>query len=181
MNAAVSAESLFARLHTLGAGDFVHLDGSLAAHLHGTERLLRAWGACDEVRTAGLYHAVYGTDGYAPSLASLDQRQRIAELIGVDAERLAYLYGACDRERFHPRIGTPTQLLYSDRFRGSEYEISRMHLAQFCELTLANEIEIAARNAHYRAKHRAELSRLFERMSSMVSQIAIAAGRNVLG
>lgn len=181
MKLANDPDALFRQLHILGAGEFAHFDGSLADHLRGTERLLRTWGAPDAVCVAGLYHAAYGTDGYAPALASIDHRRDIAALIGVEAEALAYLYGACDREAFHPRIGTKTQLMFCDRFSGTEYGIRREQLAQFCELTVANELEIAGRNANYRAKHRASLSALFERMSGLVSPAAYDAGKAMLG
>lgn len=174
-------DALFRQLQVLGAGEFAHFDGSLADHLRGTERLLRSWGASDAVCVAGLYHAAYGTDGYAPALASIDRRRDIAALIGVEAEALAYLYGACDREVFHPRIGTQSQLVFCDRFSRAEYEISPIHLAQFCELTVANELEIAGRNANYREKHRTSLLALFERMSGLVSPAAFDAGKAMLG
>jgi hypothetical protein len=174
-------DALFDQLQMLGAGEFAHFDGSLADHLRGTECLLRARGSADAVCAAGLYHAAYGTDGYAPALASIDQRRDIAALIGAEAEALAYLYGACDRDLFHPRIGTPLQLVFRDRFSGTEYGIRREQLAQFCELTVANELEITGRNADYRAKHRASLSELFERMSGLASPAAFDAGKAMLG
>ncbi|MEP7063210.1 MAG: DUF6817 domain-containing protein [Betaproteobacteria bacterium] len=166
----MTSHVLFAPLQALGAEGLAHIDASLVEHLRGTEQLLRSWGASETVCAAGLYHAVYSTEGYAPALATLAERHRIADLIGVDAEALAYLYCACDREKFHPRLGTPAQRVFVDRFSESEYEIEYERLAQFCELTLANELEIAGRSARYRAKHRTELLRLCERMSVLVGR-----------
>jgi Tautomerase enzyme len=48
-----SVDQLFAKLQSLGAGEFAHLNGSLATHLRGTEALLREWGAADVVCVAG--------------------------------------------------------------------------------------------------------------------------------
>jgi len=101
-NSMKSSETLFARLQALGAGEFQHLNGTLTAHLYGTETLLREWGANELLSTAGLYHAVYGTDGYNSALVNLSMRESIATLIGADAEELVYLYGACDRGVFYP-------------------------------------------------------------------------------
>src|SRR6185437_14963348 len=125
----VSAPELALRqLQTLGADAFAHVNGSLAVHLRGTEALLRRWGNRDAVCLGGLYHAVYGTDRITGSLADLGMRGAIAEVIGAEAESLAYLYGACARETFHPRIGTPDQLMFADRFVHCEYPIAASQL-----------------------------------------------------
>jgi hypothetical protein len=171
---------LFAELQALGAGEFEHLNGSLAAHLHGTESLLREWSASEAVCVAGLYHAVYGTDGYNPALVGVDMRERIAMLLGREAEELAYLYGACNRRAYYPRIGTDSQLVFADRFTNTEYDISNEQLRDLCELILANELEIAQGSAEFRAKHGANLAKLFDRMEGLVSEIGFRTFRKVL-
>jgi uncharacterized protein DUF6817 len=176
----MTSHALLAPLHALGVGRFAHIDASLVDHLRGTEQLLRSWGASETTCAAGLYHAVYGTDGYAPALATTAERRRIADLIGFDAEALAYLYGACDREKFHPRIGTSAQHLFVDRFCDSEYAIGHDALVRFCELTLANEVEIAGRSVRYRVKHRTELLCLCEQMSALVGRACRDACRDLL-
>ena len=175
-----TSDVLFARLQALGAGEFEHINGSLAAHLRGTETMLRDWGASESLCTAGLYHAVYGTDGYDPALASVAGRGVIAKLIGAEAEALAYLYGACDRTVFYPRIGTEAQLVFADRFSNGEYDIPPGQLSQLCELIVANELELASNNAGFRTKHAAAMSRLFDRMSGLVSQACVQAYRRML-
>lgn len=175
-----TTEELFVELRALGAGEFEHLNGSLAAHLRGTEALLRSWGADESLCSAGLYHAVCGTDGYNPALTLLAGRNVISELIGADAEELAYLYGSCNRKAFYPRIGTKDQLTFADRFTNSEYVINPLQLAGVCELILANELEIAGNSAEFWAKYGTELSRLFERMSGLVSEAGLQAYRSIL-
>jgi hypothetical protein len=174
------SDTLFAELQALGAGEFEHLNGSLAAHLRGTESLLREWGARDAVCIAGLYHAVYGTDGFNPSLVGIDMRQRIASLLGQEAEELAYLYGACNRRVYYPRIGTESQLVFADRFTNTEYDISNEQLRDLCEMILANELEIAQGSAEFRAQHGANLSRLFGRMEGLVSETGYRTFQKVL-
>jgi hypothetical protein len=173
-------EELFAELQALGAGEFEHFNGSLEAHLRGTEALLREWGASESLRVAGLFHAVYGTDGYNPALTTLADRNVISELIGPATEELVYLYGACNRKVFYPRIGTEEQLTFADRFTNSEYAITPSQLAALCELILANELEIASDSAEFRAKNRAALSQEFERFSGVVSEAGFAAFRSML-
>jgi hypothetical protein len=168
-------------LRSLGAGRFVHIDGTLERHLHATMQLLRRWGNRDCVCVAGLYHAVYGTGGIDGHLAALDARNAIAEVIGKEAEALAYLYGACDRERFHPRIGSSEQSVFVDRFTDSEYAISEAQLRGFCEISVANELELAQRNARFRDRHRLDLRHLFDRMAGLVSKAARDAASATLG
>ena len=180
VTAMLHSDRLFAELHAMGAGEFEHMNGTLAAHLRDTESLLRAWGAREAVCIAGLCHAVYGTDGYNPALTGLDGRQRIAQLIGAEAEELVYLYGACNRRLFYPRIGTDARLIFVDRFSNTEYSITHRQLSDLCELILANELEIAAGSAEFRAKYGPSLSGLFERMAGIVSETGFAAYRSIL-
>lgn len=168
------------RLEAFGADRFPHVNGSLANHLRGTEALLRRWGNREALCLAGLYHAVYGTAGIRGSLVGLESRDEIRELVGIEAESIAYLYGACDREAFHPRIGTPAQLRFADRYTGSQYSIGMPQLRDFCELTLANELELASSSDAFRARNRAELCALFERMRDLVSEQGFAAYRTML-
>jgi hypothetical protein len=176
-----SDERLAIQLQRLGAARFAHVNGTLEQHLYATMRLLRRWGNRGPVCVAGLYHAVYGTGGIAGRLAGLDARTAIAEVIGKEAEALAYLYGACDRERFHPRIGTASQSTFVDRFTNGEYEISEAELRAFCEMTVANELELAEASASFRDRHRAELRRLFARMGGLISDAARDAAAAALG
>lgn len=172
---------VFAALQAMCAGEFRHLNGSLAEHLRGTEALLTAWGARDALRLAGLYHAVYGTDGYNPALSGLDTRPRVAALIGDEAEALAYLYCACDRGRFYPRIGGAEQYRFVDRFMAQEYAIVPAQLRDLCELVLANELELAGRSEDFRARYGAPLAALFRRMRGQVGAAGYAHFERVLG
>lgn len=169
-----------AELVAFGADAFSHVSGSLARHLVETERLLRSWKSRDALCLAGLYHAVYGTDGIRGSLAGLDRRGAIVGIIGAEAETLAYLYGACARATFHPRIGTPDQLRFADRFTASEYPIAEASLRDFCELTVANELELALASDAFRMEYAAELSAFFRRMEGLVSAECERTWRAVL-
>lgn len=167
--AADTARRAFDRLHALGADAFAHVNGSLAQHLWNTGLLLERWGNREALCLAGLCHAVYGTDGITGVLVARSARQAVAEIIGAEGEHLAYLYGACARDVFHPRIGTPAQWAFADRFTGGEYAIGEQALRDFCEITVANEIELAHANERFRSKHHVALAELFARMSDRVS------------
>lgn len=159
-------------LSDLGAGDFEHLDGSLIEHLNGTKELLQEWGATIELQDAGLYHAAYGTTGFSQNLVSTDQRDKIAALIGEGAEEIVYQYCACDRKAFFPKLDKEKNPEFPNRFTGRTYHLSNQMLKYFCELTAANEIEIAIDNPDFVRQHGKGLRRLFANMAPYLSQPA---------
>jgi hypothetical protein len=176
----MTLEHSFQALQRLGAGDFAHLDGSLIDHLSGTRQLLLAWGARPALADAGLFHAAYGTAGFDQALVGFDGRARIADLIGAEAEAIVYHYCACDRDQTWPRIGREAPVPFSDRFTGSTFPLAAGLLGDFCELTVANELEIAIRDAAFVARHGAELGELFVRFTPFISAGARSAVRRLL-
>jgi hypothetical protein len=159
-------------LKRLGADKVSHLNGSLAAHLQGTYDLLHAWGNNETLCLAGLYHAIYSTDGFAKSLVGLTDRKKVVELIGIEVEALVYFYCACDRTYTYQKIINNETMFYRDRFSGEISQPSPMMMIAFCELTFANELEIATHDPHFRQQYGARLINLFEHMKSFVSENA---------
>ncbi len=120
-----------------------HLQGTLFEHLVNVETLLRQWGAPESLAIAGLCHATYGTDGFAPFLLGLQERSVLRGVIGNEAEETVYFYASCDRTVVYPRLGPPP-VTWRDRFSAGEFEATPAQLRDFVELTMANEVEIAA-------------------------------------
>jgi len=125
------------------ADSIEHLNGVLLDHLERTERLLLAWGSSDALATAGLCHAFYGTDGFAPVLLRLDERAVLTAAVGPDVEGAVYFYASCDRGFFYPRIGAGEWTAFRDRFTGEMFTPSEQQLRAFADLTLANEADVA--------------------------------------
>jgi hypothetical protein len=159
----------FRQLIELGAGEFEHVDGSLIAHLEGTRCLLKAWNASDELQDAGLYHAAYGTSAFEQNLFELSQRQEVAAIIGSDAENIVYHYSACDRDAFFAQFAQVDKPLFYDRLTTEKSAISFELLQQLCELTAANEMDIAINNPDFVAQHGSGLVDLFSRMQTFLS------------
>lgn len=132
----------FEALKGLGAGDFEHLNRTLITHLKGTRAILNSWGANSILCDFGLYHAAYGTDGFNERIVSLEQRIDIAILIGKEAEALVYLYCSCDRGYIFPKLGLSENIEFKDRFSGREFLLPNKKAKLFCELTVANEMEL---------------------------------------
>ena len=130
-----------------------HIFGDLHAHLLGVEALVRKWGGPDSLALAALAHATYGTDGFEPSLLAISQRAMLREVVGSAIEDFVYFYAACDRGFFYPELGraaakvrrgATAQPRYRDRFTGVESTPDRPIVRYFCDLTFANEVELAA-------------------------------------
>ncbi|GMQ48393.1 DUF6817 domain-containing protein [Vibrio sp. 10N] len=170
----------FELLKALGAGDFQHLNGSLEAHLKGTAQLLQQWQARDTVIDAGLFHAAYGTAGFNDNMVSLNQRRDIADVIGKEAESLVYLYCSCDRDVVFAQFGHQEKIMFRDRFTDARFELTEALAADFCEITVANELELVLADTSFKAKYGAELLELFVRMDRYLSQAACNAYRSAL-
>lgn len=171
----------FHKLSELSAADFDHLDGSLIEHLRGTRDLLDKWSASSVLKDAGLYHAAYGTAGFDENLVSTTQRGEISQIIGCEAEEIVYQYCACDRKHFFAQIGVTESPEFRNRFTGEHYQLSPDLMMQFCELTAANETEIAIDNPKFIEDYGQGLSRQFVRMAPYLSEAAKSTTAMVFG
>jgi len=168
----------FIQLTKLGAGEFEHFNGSLQKHLIATFEILKNWNAKDYVCDAGLYHAAYGTDGFDDKMISLNQRRAIADIIGSQAEKLVYLYCACDRDYFNDNF--TSNLPYRDRFTNKKIQLDDSSIKEFCELTVANELEIAKKSSEFILQYGDELKILFNKMTPYLSKDAKVEIKNIL-
>jgi hypothetical protein len=159
----------FRRLIELGAGEFEHVDGSLIAHLEGTRCLLKEWNASQVLQDAGLYHAAYGTSAFAQNLFELAQREEVATVIGSETENIVYHYCACNRDAFFAQFGKVDKPIFYNRITNKKSAISSELLQQLCELSAANETEIAINNSDFVVQHGDELVDLFSRMQGFLS------------
>jgi hypothetical protein len=150
--------------------DIKHLNGSLLSHLERTERLLGCWAAREELRLAGLCHAAYGTDGFAPSLLATSERPLLAGVIGRAAEEIVYFYASCERATVYPQLGRAARVRFRDRFTGDDVEPTDSLLQAFLELTFANEIDVVSTTVGWRRSDWEQLIDLLSRCEGMVSE-----------
>ncbi|MBD3671215.1 MAG: hypothetical protein HUJ29_10610 [Gammaproteobacteria bacterium] len=151
----------------------LHPSGTLLSHLRSTAALLEQWQAPTPLCKAGLYHAIYGTGGFPSSLISMGLRGAVAEQLGEITERIVYLYCACDRDSVWPQFGQDKPIQFRERFSGKIIPVTEYDLTSFCELTAANEVEIAQNNPDFITRHGAELHKLFTDMKPYLSMHAI--------
>jgi hypothetical protein len=172
----VMIESLAAR----GAASISHPGGTLLAHLERVHARLTRWGARSAVRRAGLCHAFYGTDGFAPALGSHSRRDELAAIAGEEAEWLVYFYASCDRSFSYPRLAEPAGT-FRDRFTGAVFCPPLWSRYDFAELTAANELDIAGANPDFHVQAGAELLRLLTAWKNLLSEAAWQSVQATLG
>ena len=111
--------------------------------------MLRSWGASETLCNAALFHSIYGTEGFQGFKLPLSKREEIAQLIGPEAERLAWIFCMVDRAsvdetvlRPPPPPGTP--LSFRARIELGAFEMPLVDEAEwldFVTLTLADWLE----------------------------------------
>lgn len=174
-----SDDVLLDRLRTLSAKKFEHIHGDLFSHLLGTYRILSDWGSSEILCNAGLYHSVYGTFAYQNSLIGTEARKEIVEIIGEDSETLVFLYGTCDRGYFYSQFGKRETIEHRNWKTKETRVLTQKETADLCELTAANELELALTNDSFLIRYGDELKELFEKMNSYLSKNAILECRKV--
>lgn len=119
--------------------DISHSQGTFFEHLLGTYRRLKKWGCEKSVCYAGLFHSIYGTQIFKHSTISYGERWVIKNLIGKEAERLAYLFSVSKRP---PALieAINTNKLY-DTLEKQNVPVTKKELSQLIEIECANLID----------------------------------------
>lgn len=126
--------------HELSA--IVHSQSSFEEHLLGTYRLLSAWGESHDVCVAGLCHSVYGTEIFQSQFVTLAQRDEIREIIGLTAERLAYLFCVMSRPTLYDNLKTTKKQPQIFNLETRQFQnISPLEFSQLLTISVANIIE----------------------------------------
>ncbi|WP_328424825.1 hypothetical protein OG470_15265 [Micromonospora sp. NBC_00389] len=160
-----SAARAFLRDH--GAESIEHPGGTLYSHLCRVEQRLATAGAAPHVQLAGLTHAAYSTDGFDLALIPWTDRDLLRAVIGLEAEELVYLCGACDRDRTWPDLVTTSTV--HDRFTGQERLLEPRHIGTFVDLSIVNELDVIEQNPALLVKHGDYFRDLFARWAPLTS------------
>lgn len=155
-----------------GAGAITHPGGTLRTHLIRVAGRIQAWGLPESVRLAALTHAAYGTAGFDDQLIAPSERADLRAVIGSAAERLVYIYGACDRSTSYPQFAGRQPFALHDRFTGESMDLDDPDTRAFVALTFANEIDVMQHNAALAARHG---KALFELATRSVHRLPAAA------
>jgi hypothetical protein len=121
-------------------------------HLKGVQAVLRYWEAPEHVTHAGLFHSIYGTEGFQGFSLPLSERPAIQKLIGKKAEYLAFVFCMVDRSTLDETVFAwsetnrpPTKHIFHLKARPElgrfPITLTREEWLDFIELTLADWLE----------------------------------------
>src|SRR3954453_16386472 len=118
-----------------------HTERGLFEHLLGTRQLLVQWGGRAALCDAGLFHSIYSTEHYELKAVPLTMRDELRQLIGEEAELLAWLFCMMRRETFDENLGRESDFSVRHRLTGEEVPLSTAQFQDLVTLTFANSLE----------------------------------------
>jgi len=137
----MNVDTLLENLERFGISTTSHSQESLLSHLKGTWSILNHWNCEEATSLAGLCHSIYGTESFLKVSATLDNREYLQSLIGIEAENLAYLFGAHKKDSLWENLNRSGNFSIHDRFVNQSRVISKKELSDLITITLANWLE----------------------------------------
>jgi (p)ppGpp synthase/HD superfamily hydrolase len=128
----------------LGTPDVAHTNGDFMSHLSGVYRCLEQWGCAEHVMLAGLFHSIYGTQAFQNFSLPTSRREEIKDLIGEQAERLAYIYCAMTYKSMRESVLEGKAQLW-DRLADRPIEMTEQEFTDLLWVKLADILEQEAR------------------------------------
>jgi hypothetical protein len=118
-----------------------HSGRDFYTHLKGTHDLLKAWKNPEVVCLGGLFHSIYGTWHFRHKSFPIENRHVIRDLIGEEAEFLAYVFCVTERPKaFLVHAGSP-EIAIKDHHAGSLIRLATVELNKLLEIEAANLLE----------------------------------------
>src|ERR1051325_641920 len=134
-------------LINLGIEQVAHTQKNYLAHLISVYKLMERAGCDEELCRAGLFHSIYGTEKFQRFKLELDQREKLTELVGSRAERLAYWNCLMDRGSLDGLLNQPGEpYLLRNRESGEMMPLTRRELDDLCSVHLYDWLEQAPRS-----------------------------------
>lgn len=135
---------------SLGADQIPHTETVYLAHAIGVHNDLKSWGCDEEVCRGGMFHSIYGTEGFQRFVLPLEQRGEVRERIGQRAERLAYWNCAMDRASFDAAVERAMPpYRFRDRLADCQVELSEQDFDDLCTIHLCDWIEQVPRSKRW--------------------------------
>jgi len=137
----MEAKAILEKLDKYNLDGFKHTDEGLVNHLMGTYNILKDWACSKNLCIAGLCHSIYGTESYRNNPVDVSERNQIRDLIGDEAEKIVYYFGAHVKDTLWENLDRDKDYYFLDRLESKEISISTGELSDLITLTLANWLE----------------------------------------
>lgn len=162
-------ERLRGYLDNIGLADVQHTHDDLLSHLVGTYKELAALNLPEHVPLAGLFHSIYGTEGFPRQSVPLARRDEIRNLIGAEAEQLVYRYSAMSYASLQRSVDTG-QLLLEDRFEQKPMPLTKQAFEELLWIKLADAVE--------QANEQTPRSQFFRRVATLLDSYGVRYWEN---
>jgi hypothetical protein len=152
-------------LVNMGLEKIGHTKKTYLAHVIAVYHLMQRQDCSEELCHAGLFHSIYGTQGFQDFTLPLERRPGVRALIGERAERLAYLNCAMDRATLLRALEDDVEpYRIMDRLTGEEIPLTRADFDDLCRIHLFDWLEQVPRSRHGWGNRRAAFRRMAERL-----------------
>jgi len=118
-----------------------HSGRDFYSHLSGTYALLKSWNDPEPLCLAGLFHSIYGTWHLRHKAFPIERREVIRDLIGEEAEALAYAFCVIERPRMLIANIDAPEIEFVDHSTSQPLRLSRTQFGQLLEIEAANLLE----------------------------------------
>jgi hypothetical protein len=143
-------DDLDAFLLSLGTDEIAHTGHDFLTHLKSVQRVLEQAGADPEVSRAGLFHSIYGTQGFQDFSLPLSERDQVRALLGERSEFIAYCNCVMDRATLDAAVAQALEggdrYEIRDREGSPPIELTRAQLTDLAEVHLFDWLEQVARS-----------------------------------
>jgi hypothetical protein len=135
-------------LRKAGTGQMAHpSEVDLFDHLLGTRQLLVGWESRPALCDAGLFHSIYSTEYYDLKAMPLSMRDEVRQMIGDEAESLAWLFCMMRRKTLAQNLRRDKNPSVQHRLTGEWIPLAKAQFQDLITMTFANCLEAFPRCA----------------------------------
>lgn len=162
---------------SIGAADLAHTEKTYLAHNIGVYNDMKAWACSEEMCHAGLFHSIYGTQGFQGFTLPLDRQPELQSLIGAHAEKIAFLNCFMDRASLDAQLEQPEgPYVIVHRETGEGIELNKTEYDDLARLHLCDWLEQVERSQDWDNRREG-----YRKMAERLGGVALASYKEVFG
>ena len=156
---------------SVGADQIAHTEKTYMAHGIGVYNDLKSWGCDEALCDAGLFHSIYGTQGFQGFALPLARRGELQALISERAELLAYVNCFMDRASLDAQLRQADGPYHiTHRVTGETMTLSKAEYDDLVTLHLCDWLEQVPRSKEWDYRRQA-----YRQMAERLGGVALTA------